>query len=194
MRARPAAARTDGSLLSMIVGRAPLDSRGQKYWSCRSAAEWNVRACTPPTPRARSRERISPAARVVNVTARTRSAEAMPLTTRLAVRWVMARVLPVPAPARMQTGPRRASAACRCSGSSPARTSADTAPSGDTGPSCRNNCGQGGVAHTMLTMYSTPWCGHCNRLKGALEREGVEFEVIDIEQDPAAADYVMSIN
>jgi mycoredoxin len=46
----------------------------------------------------------------------------------------------------------------------------------------------------MLTMYSTPWCGHCVRLKGALEREGIEFQVIDIEQDPAAADYVMSIN
>jgi mycoredoxin len=46
----------------------------------------------------------------------------------------------------------------------------------------------------MLTMYSTPWCGHCVRLKGALEREGVEFQVIDIEQDPAADDYVMSIN
>jgi mycoredoxin len=43
-------------------------------------------------------------------------------------------------------------------------------------------------------MYSTPWCGHCVRLKGALEREGIEFRVIDIEQDPAAADYVMSIN
>ena len=46
----------------------------------------------------------------------------------------------------------------------------------------------------MLTMYSTPWCGHCLRLKGALEREGIEFQVIDIEQDSAAADYVMSIN
>ena len=31
--ARPAAARTDGSLLSMMLGRAPLDSRGQKYCS-----------------------------------------------------------------------------------------------------------------------------------------------------------------
>lgn len=46
----------------------------------------------------------------------------------------------------------------------------------------------------MLTMYSTPWCGHCMRLKGALEREGIEFRVIDIEQDPEAADYVMSVN
>lgn len=32
------------------------------------------------------------------------------------------------------------------------------------------------------------------RLKGALEREGIEFRVIDIEQDPEAADYVMSVN
>ena len=46
----------------------------------------------------------------------------------------------------------------------------------------------------MLTMYSTPWCGHCSRLKGALEREGIEFHEVDIEQDPDAADYVMSIN
>ena len=46
----------------------------------------------------------------------------------------------------------------------------------------------------MLTVYSTPWCGHCMRLKGALEREGIEFRVIDIEQDPAAAEYVMSVN
>ena len=45
-----------------------------------------------------------------------------------------------------------------------------------------------------LTMYSTPWCGYCVRLKRALEREGVDFDEVDIEQDPAAADYVMSVN
>ena len=40
------------------------------------------------------------------------------ITHRIAaIRWVMARVLPVPAPARMHTGPRTASAAARCSGS-----------------------------------------------------------------------------
>jgi mycoredoxin len=43
-------------------------------------------------------------------------------------------------------------------------------------------------------MYSTPWCGYCVRLKRALEREGIEFDEVDIEQDPAAADLVMSIN
>lgn len=45
-----------------------------------------------------------------------------------------------------------------------------------------------------LTMYSTPWCGYCVRLKRALEREGIDFDEVDIEQDPAAADYVMAIN
>lgn len=45
-----------------------------------------------------------------------------------------------------------------------------------------------------LTMYTTTWCGYCVRLKRALEREGIPFEEVDIEQDPAAADYVMSVN
>ena len=45
-----------------------------------------------------------------------------------------------------------------------------------------------------VTMYSTPWCGYCTRLKGQLDREGVEINVVDIEQDPSAADLVMEIN
>ena len=46
----------------------------------------------------------------------------------------------------------------------------------------------------MLTMYSTSWCGYCYRLKSQLEREGIAYEVVDIERDPAAAEYVMGIN
>jgi mycoredoxin len=45
-----------------------------------------------------------------------------------------------------------------------------------------------------LTMYSTPWCGYCVRLKGQLEREGIEFVVVDIEEHPEAADIVMAVN
>ncbi len=45
-----------------------------------------------------------------------------------------------------------------------------------------------------VTMYSTPWCGFCRRLKSQLAREGIEITEINIEQDPAAADYVMSVN
>jgi mycoredoxin len=43
-------------------------------------------------------------------------------------------------------------------------------------------------------MYCTPWCGFCRRLKSQLAREGIEVAEVDIERDPAAADYVMSVN
>jgi mycoredoxin len=46
----------------------------------------------------------------------------------------------------------------------------------------------------MVTMYSTTWCGYCRRLKAQLDREGIGHEVIDIERDPAAADFVMTVN
>jgi mycoredoxin len=45
-----------------------------------------------------------------------------------------------------------------------------------------------------LIMYTTPWCAFCRRLKSQLAREGIEITEVDIEQDPAAADYVMSVN
>ncbi len=45
-----------------------------------------------------------------------------------------------------------------------------------------------------VTMYTTVWCGFCRRLKTQLAREGIEVAEIDIERDPAAADYVMSVN
>jgi mycoredoxin len=45
-----------------------------------------------------------------------------------------------------------------------------------------------------LTMYTTPWCGFCRRLKSQLAREGIEVVEVNIEADPAAADYVMSVN
>ena len=46
----------------------------------------------------------------------------------------------------------------------------------------------------MLTMYSTSWCGYCHRLRSQLDREGIAYEVVDIERDPASATYVMSVN
>lgn len=46
----------------------------------------------------------------------------------------------------------------------------------------------------MLTMYSTPWCGYCHRLKSQLDREGIAYQVVDIEQDRAAAEFVMRVN
>ncbi|MFG6196338.1 mycoredoxin [Nonomuraea sp. JJY05] len=45
-----------------------------------------------------------------------------------------------------------------------------------------------------LTVYSTTWCGPCKRLKSQLTREGISFKDIDIERDPSAAEFVMSVN
>ena len=41
-----------------------------------------------------------------------------------------------------------------------------------------------------VTMYTTPWCGYCHRLKGQMDREGIAYEVVDIEQHPEAAEIV----
>ena len=41
-----------------------------------------------------------------------------------------------------------------------------------------------------VTMYSTTWCGYCQRLKKQLEREGIAYTEINIEQDPEAAAFV----
>jgi mycoredoxin len=46
-----------------------------------------------------------------------------------------------------------------------------------------------------FTLYSTPWCGYCHRLKGQLEREGIlEFAEVDIELQPDAAAVVERAN
>ena len=49
-------------------------------------------------------------------------------------------------------------------------------------------------ASHFFTVYSTPWCGYCTRLKKQLKREGVSFGEVDIEQDPAAEAIVKAAN
>ena len=46
----------------------------------------------------------------------------------------------------------------------------------------------------MVTMYSTTWCGYCMRLKKMLDREGIAYAEVNIEEDPDAADLVMRVN
>jgi mycoredoxin len=46
----------------------------------------------------------------------------------------------------------------------------------------------------MITMYSTQWCGYCHRLKSQLDREGIAYQVVDIEKDEQAAFVVMQVN
>ena len=45
-----------------------------------------------------------------------------------------------------------------------------------------------------VTIYSTIWCGYCRRLKGQMERAGIGYVEVDIENDPVATELVMSVN
>jgi mycoredoxin len=45
-----------------------------------------------------------------------------------------------------------------------------------------------------FTMYTTPWCGYCKRLMGQLDREGITYDIVDIEQVPEAVAIVESAN
>ena len=43
-------------------------------------------------------------------------------------------------------------------------------------------------------MYTTQWCGYCLRLKTVLKSAGITYDEVDIEHDPAAAEFVGSVN
>lgn len=45
-----------------------------------------------------------------------------------------------------------------------------------------------------VVMYTTTWCGYCVRLKRFMDREGIAYREVNIEDDPDAAAFVMSVN
>lgn len=45
-----------------------------------------------------------------------------------------------------------------------------------------------------VTMYTTDWCPYCVSAKRFLDSKKVTYDVINIEQDEKAAEYVMSVN
>src|SRR5882757_423710 len=119
----------------------------------------------------------------------------------------------------MQTGPRTARTASRCSGSSPASTSSgaisvcgpvmyQSSQAGRTGSPLGIVTLRPWIIRARLifrrstsmadspevTMFSTSWCGYCKRLKKQLEREGIGFAEVDIEADEAAASLVEKVN
>jgi mycoredoxin len=49
-------------------------------------------------------------------------------------------------------------------------------------------------ASAALTMYTTPWCGYCIRLKRQMTAAGIVFDEVDIEEEPTAADLVEAVN
>ena len=45
-----------------------------------------------------------------------------------------------------------------------------------------------------ITVYTTSWCPFCHRLLMDLDRAGIDFEDIDIEETPEAATIVEGFN
>jgi glutaredoxin 3 len=46
------------------------------------------------------------------------------------------------------------------------------------------------VSGAEVVMYSTGWCGFCARARGLLERKGVAFREIDVDEPEARAEMV----
>jgi glutaredoxin 3 len=42
-----------------------------------------------------------------------------------------------------------------------------------------------------VVMYSTGWCPYCDRARGLLERKGVTFSEIKVDEDAAQRDIMM---
>ncbi len=45
-----------------------------------------------------------------------------------------------------------------------------------------------------ITMFSTTWCGYCQRLKKQLSAAGIGYTEINIEEVPGTAELVASLN
>lgn len=44
-----------------------------------------------------------------------------------------------------------------------------------------------------ITVYTKPACVQCSATYRALDKEGIEYNVVDITQDAEARDYVMAL-
>lgn len=45
-----------------------------------------------------------------------------------------------------------------------------------------------------FVMYTTTWCGYCQRLKRQLNEANIVFEEVDIEDNPEAATLIEQFN
>jgi glutaredoxin 3 len=42
-----------------------------------------------------------------------------------------------------------------------------------------------------VVMYSTTWCGYCQRARGLLQRKGVDVREIKVDEDPSQREVMM---
>jgi glutaredoxin-like protein len=46
----------------------------------------------------------------------------------------------------------------------------------------------------QIIMYGTMWCGDCHRSRRLLDRHAIAYTWIDVDRDPDAKAYVVSVN
>jgi mycoredoxin len=46
----------------------------------------------------------------------------------------------------------------------------------------------------LPVVYSATWCGHCARLKSQLDRAGVAYDVVDVDEHPEHLERLAEIN
>ena len=44
---------------------------------------------------------------------------------------------------------------------------------------------------TKVTVFGTTWCGFCHAAKNYFDKIGVKYKDVDIEQDQAAANFIV---
>ena len=50
------------------------------------------------------------------------------------------------------------------------------------------------MEQSEITVYGANWCGDCRRAKKFMDDNGVAYDWVDIENDPAAVDLVLKLN
>jgi mycoredoxin len=50
------------------------------------------------------------------------------------------------------------------------------------------------MSENEIVVYGTAWCGDCRRTKKLLERRGVEYAWVDIEERKGARDEMLRLN
>jgi mycoredoxin len=46
----------------------------------------------------------------------------------------------------------------------------------------------------IVTIYGSPWCGDCRRVKNFLRDRGVEFREVNIDEAPESEQLVLRVN
>ena len=50
------------------------------------------------------------------------------------------------------------------------------------------------MSESRIMVYGTAWCGDCRRAKKLLERRGIEYAWVDVEERKAAGDEMLRLN